>query len=213
MEELQRKQIVKLDEFREQDRPTVENLTIFKLANVITASRILLLPFVILLLVYSDKYPFFERYALYALVYMQLSDVVDGLIARHGQKKYNKRNYLGEALDPVADKLFINSTFITLSITHGFPFWITFIIFFRDAILVVGWLLGVTLANVKDITPNVWGKCADTCQAFLIFFFLLNLSPSIIKLSWRITIFFTVASGIINMIVGYRRISKNSVYK
>lgn len=209
MEPIQNKQVIKLEEVKKQSSPAVESIWYFKLANLITVSRILLIPAVILLLVYSHKYPVYEHYALYLLIYMQASDIFDGIIARYGKKKYNKKNHLGEALDPMADKLYINCTFITLSITHGFPFWITLIIFFRDAVLITGWLFGVTFANIKDINPNILGKFADGCQAFLIFFFLLKLPESIIKFSWRLTIFATILSGMVYVTQGYRKISSS----
>lgn len=181
---------------------------LYNIANTITICRIIAIPFPILLLCYSPKYPDFKKVAIALLILMQLSDIIDGLVARAASKKCSEKNYVGIALDPLADKLYINSTYITITCVYNFPFWVTFIIVFRDILLVALWLLGAIIVGIKDMGANILGKITGTCQAFLIFIFLLEFPWGIICWGWRITIFFTVISGIVYISQGFQRAIK-----
>jgi CDP-diacylglycerol--glycerol-3-phosphate 3-phosphatidyltransferase len=57
-----------------------------------------------------------------------LTDALDGPLARHR----NEVSALGKVLDPIADKIMINATALTLSQTRGFPWWATGLLFVRD---------------------------------------------------------------------------------
>jgi len=77
------------------------------LPNLITLVRILLTPLFIIFLIQGSY-----RKALVIFLLAGLSDLADGLIARHWQQK----TPLGTILDPLADKLLLSSSFVTLSI-------------------------------------------------------------------------------------------------
>jgi len=61
-------------------------------------------------------------------------------------------------LDPLADKLLLTSGFITLSMIHLIPLWVTILVVSRDVIL----LLGTAVAHFTDaridLTPTFLGK-------------------------------------------------------
>jgi CDP-diacylglycerol--glycerol-3-phosphate 3-phosphatidyltransferase len=74
--------------------------------NVLTLIRILLLPFIVVLIVKGKFY-----FALFLFVISAITDFLDGYIAR----KSKSITSLGMLLDPVADKLLTSSTLISLA--------------------------------------------------------------------------------------------------
>jgi CDP-diacylglycerol--glycerol-3-phosphate 3-phosphatidyltransferase len=74
--------------------------------NILTLIRILLLPFIVVLIV-KEKFTF----ALFLFVISAITDFLDGYIAR----KSRSITSLGMLLDPVADKLLTSSTLISLA--------------------------------------------------------------------------------------------------
>lgn len=101
-------------------------------SNMLTISRLLLLPVTI----YYLSKPSRRRAALLCLAFTMFTDAIDGPLAR----ARGEVSRLGEVLDPIADKLLIDSAAIILSRTRGFPWWITGLLLFRD--------IGILLAAV-----------------------------------------------------------------
>lgn len=62
------------------------------------------------------------------------SDGVDGYLA----KRFDWHTRLGALLDPVADKLLVAGTFMTLAYTQHIPVWLAAIVILRDVIIVTG---------------------------------------------------------------------------
>ncbi len=99
-------------------------------SNLLTVARLLMLPAALR----AISQPEARWRALATLGLAMLTDVVDGPIARHR----NEVSSLGQILDPVADKLMIDATAVTLSRSRGFPWWATGALLLRDACIVVG---------------------------------------------------------------------------
>ncbi len=117
--------------------------------NSLTILRILLIPFYIGLLIYG-KYD----QALIVLVVAGLTDALDGAIAR----VKNQYTRLGAVLDPLADKLLLTSGFITLSMIHLIPLWVTILVVSRDVILLLGTAVAHFTDSRVDLTPTFLGK-------------------------------------------------------
>lgn len=62
------------------------------------------------------------------------SDGVDGYLA----KRFDWHTRLGALLDPIADKLLVAGTFMTLAYTQHIPVWLAAIVILRDVIIVTG---------------------------------------------------------------------------
>lgn len=102
-------------------------------ANWLTLARLLLLwPTVSYLRRPDGRWP-----ALICMAVALGTDAIDGPLARYR----GEVSRLGAILDPIADKLVIDTTAITLSQTRGFPWWITSLLLLRD----VGILLAALL--------------------------------------------------------------------
>jgi CDP-diacylglycerol--glycerol-3-phosphate 3-phosphatidyltransferase len=78
-----------------------------------------------------------------------LTDVVDGPLAR----ARGEVCYLGEVLDPIADKIFLDTVAVALAQTYGFPWWITGLILWRDVGIVTTGLL--IYRHREYITPSM----------------------------------------------------------
>jgi cardiolipin synthase len=125
------------------------------LPNLLTILRILLVPVFINLLIY-ELYPS----ALGVFLLASFTDSLDGIIARAA----NQRTTLGTYLDPMADKFLLTAAFVTLSVLHFIPVWVSVIVVSRDVILVLGALV-LHLAQAQFvIVPTPLGKATTFIQ-------------------------------------------------
>ena len=116
------------------------------------------------------------------------TDHLDGHIAR----KYNLITDLGKFLDPVADKLLINSMTIFLvvpaSYVEGqmsFSIWCAILLVARD--IVVDALRFIASSKGVVIAANIWGKLKTVLEMVAISFVLLNGWPfSYFDYNWSI---------------------------
>ncbi len=104
-------------------------------SNLLTIARLLMLPAAIHAL--WDTSNDNRARALTTLGIAMLTDAIDGPIARHR----GEVSELGKLLDPIADKLMLDATALVLSLRCKMPWWVTGLLLFRDA----GILLGGTL--------------------------------------------------------------------
>ena len=103
--------------------------------NLLSMLRLALVP-VFLYLLLNERYVL----AICALALASLTDYLDGYFAR----KWNQITRLGQLLDPAADRLYIFSTLVGLAYVGQIPVWIVAVIFARDAMLAVAYVI---LAN------------------------------------------------------------------
>ncbi|MBI3636045.1 MAG: CDP-alcohol phosphatidyltransferase family protein, partial [Candidatus Rokubacteria bacterium] len=125
------------------------------LANWLTMLRILLVPVFVSLLVYRKP-----GWALSVFVVAALTDLADGYVAR----SRGMQSRLGAFLDPMADKLLLTASFVTLTWLKALPFWITAVVISRDMILVLGAFL-IHMVGARIYPRPTWaGKMATFFQ-------------------------------------------------
>ena len=169
------------------------------LPNSITLIRVILIPFFVDLMIYG-----YYRAALVVFIIACLTDAIDGTIAR----LTNTKTELGAFLDPMADKLLIVSSFVTLAILAKIPVWLVIIVVSRDIILTLGSLVIYFTGNNLTIKPSILGK-ATTFLQFLVVVLTLVLvaygirSEFLKGLYWS-TAGFTIASGVQYMLRGMK---------
>jgi cardiolipin synthase len=166
------------------------------LANWLTVLRILLIPVFVSLLVYKQKGP-----ALAVFLAAALTDLLDGYVAR----QRGSQSRLGAFLDPLADKLLLVSSFVTLTWLRVLPFWIAAVVISRDLILMVG-ALAIHMAGGR-ITPRptVFGKLATFFQVLTVLIGLLRpfySLPAIARVPVWLAAAFTVISGLQYIVQG-----------
>jgi cardiolipin synthase len=127
----------------------------FTIPNVITTLRILITPLFIILLIQGRYHK-----ALLVFVLAGVSDLADGLIAR----TWHQKSPLGTFLDPLADKLLLTASFITLSIFRLIPSWLTVVVISRDVIMALGIILFKLVDLPIVIKPNLAGKITAAGQ-------------------------------------------------
>jgi cardiolipin synthase (CMP-forming) len=175
--------------------------------NLITLTRILLTPLFIIFLI-EGRY----RQALVVFILAGLSDLADGLIARWWQQK----SRLGSYLDPLADKLLMSTSFVTLSISRLIPSWLTVMVISRDVILGLGSLILRLTDYPLVIKPSLAGKWTTTMQLFTVGLVLLakaklwHLPPGYLSGCFYITGGLTALSGVHYIYGGLKLVSRQA---
>ncbi len=125
------------------------------LPNWLTVLRILLVPVFVTLLVYRRP-----GAALAVFCLASLTDLLDGYVAR----SRGSQSRLGAFLDPMADKLLLTASFVTLTYLRALPFWITALVISRDVILVCGAVLIHMTGGQIHPSPTRAGKLSTFFQ-------------------------------------------------
>lgn len=167
--------------------------------NIITLIRILLTPLFIIFLIQGN----YGR-ALALFILAGVSDLADGLIAR----AWHQKSRLGSYLDPLADKVLMAASFVTLSIYHQIPSWLTVVVLSRDIALALGVVI-FRLADIPlEVRPTLAGKWTTTFQLTTIGFVLLSklvsLPSLLLSAFFWITGILTTLSGIQYLYGGIR---------
>jgi len=134
---------------------------IYNIANILTFSRILIIPVIFALLFFKE-----EIYGIYAAFFFFiaiLTDFIDGYIAR----KKNLVTNLGIFLDPIADKLLVITILIMLIPLKRIPAWVVAVIIFRE-IFIMG-LRAIASEKGIVIPAGREGKWKTAFQMFGIF--------------------------------------------
>jgi cardiolipin synthase len=130
--------------------------TVFTPANLLTLSRMGLVPVFALCMLYGHP-----GWALVTFVVAGATDLLDGLIARWTQQQTT----LGAWLDPMADKLLLLTMFVMLTLpdlglAYRLPLWITVLVISRDvAIVLTAAVINLAVAR-RTFKPSVFGKAA-----------------------------------------------------
>ncbi|MFN8005605.1 MAG: CDP-alcohol phosphatidyltransferase family protein [Terriglobia bacterium] len=122
------------------------------------------IPIFVILLVYD-----YLGWAFAIYILAGVTDGLDGLMARMLQQKTS----LGAYLDPIADKLLLTTSFVTLSIKglafpNVIPLWLTIIVISRDVILVASVLIIVISTGHRSFPPSLYGKSTTCLQIITI---------------------------------------------
>ena len=182
------------------------------LANKITITRILLVPFFIASIVYykpsADSIPYLP---LTIFLIAVMTDALDGFIAR----KFKQKTELGTILDPIADKLLIVTGFICLSMSKSIalqttimPPWLPIVVISRDIIIVLGAVIIYIIKTQIQITPSILGKITTFFQMSSIVAILIKYPYSSIVLN--LAGILTVLSGIDYIIKGSRVLGESN---
>lgn len=168
------------------------------LANWLTVLRIVMVPVFVSLLVYRKP-----GAALVVFAVAAFTDLLDGYIAR----RRGSQSRLGAFLDPMADKLLLTASFVTLTYLKALPFWIAAVVISRDVILALGTVLIYMLGGRVHPRPTWAGKAATFFQVLTVLsgllarYFRLPIGPRLVL--WLAALF-TVASGLQYIVQGMR---------
>ncbi len=130
----------------------------FHLANKLTFLRMLMAPFIVILLYYEGSA--FCILAALAFTFASITDMVDGYIAR----RENMVTNLGKFLDPLADKVLVCSVLIMLVYLGWVQAWIAIVMVCRE--LVVTGLRAIAIDEGIVLAADDYGKLKTVLQFF-----------------------------------------------
>ena len=114
----------------------------------------------------------FRWHVFWLVMVLIVSDILDGAVAR----ARNEITEWGKIIDPVADKIAIDSIAAFLVYLKGLPLWVAAAVIGRDILIVAA---GAVLASrVKEVpSSNFWGKGTTLVMAFLLLTYAMDFEP------------------------------------
>jgi cardiolipin synthase len=123
--------------------------------NLLSAARLALAPYICYLLGTRQF-----RTALVWFAVAGVSDGLDGWIAR----RYAAGSRLGALLDPVADKVLLSGSFLTLALIFAIPWSLMFIALGRDLLILLFAARALSTGQRREFPPSIWGKLSTAVQ-------------------------------------------------
>ncbi len=171
------------------------------LPNALSLVRIFLVPvLVVFLIVVPRPYNLTAAAVFLAAV---LTDWLDGRIAR----SMRQVTTLGKLLDPVADKLLISASLISLVQVGRVPAWMVVLIVGRD--LAITGLRGIAASQNVVIQASDFGKATMTAEVIAVALLIVNWPPFSVPLGQAVlavAILLSLASGVAYFRKFWRRI-------
>ncbi len=125
------------------------------LPNLLTSLRLVSVPFIIQAVVEGRHF-----LALCLFAGAAVTDLLDGAAAR----RLRLTTRTGAYLDPIADKCLLSGVFLALASGHLVPWWLVYIIFGRDILILLGVATALLLTDIRGFPPSVWGKLSTFVQ-------------------------------------------------
>lgn len=146
------------------------------LPNLLTSARLVLAPLVIWRIHELDMHGAFWLFAAAAL-----TDLLDGNLAR----LLDQRTVLGAWLDPIADKVMLLSTLLTLAWVGFLPLWLAAVVLVRDAVVLGGAAAFRLLTGRLEVAPTLTGKAAVALEFVLVSLVLADVEFALGLADWR----------------------------
>lgn len=127
--------------------------------NVISMLRIMLV-FPIVVTLVAER--FVEALTLFFIA--GASDGLDGYLAKH----HGWASRLGTIIDPIADKLLLVTTILTLGWLHLLPLWLVVMVLARDIIIFSGAVAYHFLVGKYEMAPSLTSKLNTVVQIMLV---------------------------------------------
>jgi cardiolipin synthase len=169
---------------------------IVSVPNLLSISRLLLLPVVLLLLVRRQS-----AAALGVMAVCWVTDALDGHIAR----KTGQVTELGKALDHLVDKIWVASVLVTLVYLRGLPIALAAAVVARDLLILAG---SAVLMKQRGafVSSDIVGKITGLAFALLMVFYTLQLPALMRYKTWAdFTVAVLIAVSFLNYLGVYLR--------
>ncbi len=133
---------------------------ILTVPNQLTFLRLGFLPFFIILILYR-RY----SWALAILLLAAVTDSMDGMLAR----TLHQKTALGAYLDPIADKLLLSSSFVSLALEGQIRWWLTILVLGRDVLILITAAVILATVGYQPFPPSIYGKMTTALEIGLVF--------------------------------------------
>jgi cardiolipin synthase len=150
-------------------------VTVRDIPNLITFLRFLLVPPVVYFLSHQEF-----GSALLLFVLAGFSDALDGFLA----KRFGWTSRLGEMMDPLADKLLLICSYVTLGWLGLLPVWLVGVVILRDVVIVTGATVYHLLIERLDAKPTMISKLNTLAQIMLVLLVVLGEVGHTVPASW-----------------------------
>lgn len=173
--------------------PAAESTRVLNLPNVLTVSRLVMVPLFLWCLFREGGHEASWRWiATGVFAVAAITDRYDGRIARQRGQVTN----FGKVVDPIADKALTGSALIGLSVLGDLPWWVTVVILARELGIT---LLRLALLKYEVIPASRGGKLKTLVQMLAIGFYLLPFPDGLEWLriaTMALAVLLTVLTGI-----------------
>lgn len=168
-------------------------------SNALTLFRLVLVPAFLIAVIY-------DRLALSLALFAVagVTDALDGFAAR----RLGQQTVLGAYLDPVADKLLMTVSYVSLAAAGILPAWLAVIVVTKDLFVSLGVAVLYFAGRPVAAVPTLWGKQTTFLQIVTVGLALLltlqgEVAPNLGLLFW-LTALVTTASGLHYILRGIR---------
>lgn len=165
---------------------------------ILTLSRLIISPIIMPVMIFyllPMQSIHINQLITFVFAVFALTDFFDGFFAR----RLNKVSVIGKILDPIADKLLVNSSLMALLAIQRIPLMVVLIIVLRE--FIISGIRLVALEQGFDIVVSLLGKLKTAFQLLMIITLMLNtghcIVPYFIELGITlITLYLTIYSGL-----------------
>lgn len=178
------------------------------LPNTLTIARIFLVPLLVVVMLTKFEGRLVlglpvELVAAAIFGLASLTDWLDGYLARRRQQVTR----LGQVLDPIADKLLISATLVSLVQLNLAPAWMVAVIIGRE--FAVTGLRNIAYARGMSMPASGWGKLKMASQVTAILMLLLGWERiPLLLLAGRAALWFVLAVALWSAVDYYRRFNR-----
>ncbi len=181
--------------------------------NGLTLFRIFATPLLFWFLLGFDNF-WLHLVAFFLFFLASLTDLFDGIIAR----KFQVVSEFGRFMDPLADKILVNGTFIILNILEIVPIWITAVVVARDILVTI--LRLQLLLQGRRLETSRFAKWKTTLQYISMYVGLLyrllldwpqTQSWAIFLESWSVTHVIFALTGLVTALTGIHYFYLNAI--
>lgn len=139
--------------------------------NIITIFRLILITPIVVSLIMGHYYLAFILFTIAGF-----TDAVDGYLAR----RFQWISRWGAMVDPVADKLLMMMTFLTLGYIKIIPLWLLITVVLRDVMIVLGGMAYHFMIGAYEFKPSLISKCNTFLQIILVIALVFQLAFTVI---------------------------------
>lgn len=164
------------------------------LPNILTVFRFLLVPLVVY---YMLKHQFGPALVLFAVA--GFSDALDGFLAR----RYHWTSRIGALMDPLADKLLMVSSFLSLGWLGLLPYWLVGLVILRDLVIVIGAVIYNARIEQVEADPSIVSKLNTLAQILLVLSVMFSHAVQQLPVIWIDALIYSVLITIVWSGLGY----------
>jgi len=135
--------------------------------NALTVGRMFTVPPLVWLLLQG-----YYGWALGLVIAASLSDLLDGWLAR----RFGWKSRFGGYADPLADKMLMVASYLTLAALGYLPWWLVALVLLRDLVIVIGGLIYHWAFEPVVAAPTQLSRFNTVCQVVLVWYVMIALA-------------------------------------